>query len=316
MAYMFYLIRKSLFFVFILVAIASCQQGPSKKEKRQTVSIATKKSEAAPIDNSATIDSLEYRKSLLAFLKNPEVLPDSLIKPIDTVGIPGLDLEKYAGKLISKKKKVKVNFRNGIYIIAKTGKTLTFKNVKAERKKPGKQFKFCAYDNLYNTLYMAEIRRDSDFTVFGVCLNTGDIFDVWINDTLKLKETQYCFSFSPNYRWLLKTGLNEGNNSCLLLDVSTGNELTFIANNAMKYTHFAVQPKWLSNSEFSFIEVNLEYEGDVYNKDFVIFLDLINKKKVNGYKLKNLPLKGVQYNYQISRGYTSTELLKKIQVAL
>ena len=313
---MYYLIRKSLFFVFMLVAFASCQQGSSKNEKRQTVSVTTKKSEAAPIDNSATTDSLEYRKSLLAFLKNPGVLPDSLIKPIDTAGIPGLDLEKYDGKSKSKKKKLKVNFKNGIFLIAKTGKALTFKNVKAARKKPGKQFKFCAYDNLYNTLYMAEIRKDSNFTVFGVCLNTGDIFDLWVNDSLSANEIQYAYSFSPNYRWLLKTAVKDGLYSCYLLDVSTGNEMTFIENSTSKYTHFAIQPNWINNTDFSFVDLNLEYEGAVYDKDYKAYLAGLKKKNFETFKIKNLPIKGTKYEYRIKPGYTSTELLNKSQVTL
>lgn len=313
---MFYLLKNRLVFAFIIVAVSSCQQGKSKNEKKQIVSITAKKSEVVPIDNSATTDSLEYRKALLSFLTNPSVLPDSLIKPIDTAGIPGLDLEKYSGKSKSKKKKTKVNFKNGIFLIAKTGKGLTFKNVKAARKKPGKQFRFCAYDNLYNTLYMAEVRKDSNFTVFGVCLNTGDIFDLWVNDTLTNVEKQYTYAFSPNYRWLLKTAVNDGFYSCHLLDVSTGNEMTFIENSATKYSHFVIKPQWNSNSDFSFVEVNLEYDGVVYDKDYSAYLAALKKKNFDTFKLKNLPLKGTKYEYRIKPGYTSTELLKKSQVDL
>ena len=313
---MFYLLKKPLFFAFIVVTFSSCQQDKKKSENKKVVAVTTQKFEVAPIDNSAATDSLEYRKALLSFLTNPSVLPDSLIKPIDTAGIPGLDLEKYSGKSKSKKKKLKVNFKNGIFLIAKTGKGLTFKNVKAARKKPGKQFRFCAYDNLYNTLYMAEVRKDSNYTVFGVCLNTGDIFDLWVNDTLTSAEKQYTYAFSPNYRWLLKTAVNDGFYSCYLLDVSTGNEMTFIENSTSKYTHFAIHPKWNNNSDFSFVEVNLEYDGAVNDKDYNVFLAALKKKNYNSFKLKNLPLKGTKYEYRIKPGYTSTELLRKSQEAL
>lgn len=313
---MFYFFKKSLFFAFIVVAVSSCQQGKKKSENGKVVPVSSQKIEVAPIDNSAATDSLEYRKALLSFLSNPSVLPDSLIKPIDTAGIPGLDLEKYSGKSKGKKKKLKVNFKNGIFLIAKTGKVLTFKNVKAARKKPGKQFRFCAYDNLYNTLYMAEVRKDSNFTVFGVCLNTGDVFDLWVNDTLTSVEKQYTYSFSPNYRWLLKTAVNDGFYSCYLLDVSTGNEMTFIENSSSKYTHFAIQPKWINNTDFSFVELNLEYEGAVYNKDYSAYLAGLKKSNFENFKIKNLPLKGTRYEYKIKPGNTSTELLNKSQVSL
>ena len=299
--------------------MVSCQQGGKAKQNKdvkQSKAVVVTTKGVKPIDNSATTDSIKYRKDLLAFLMHPNVLPDSLIKPIDTAGIPGLDLEKYQGKSKSKKKKLKVNFKNGIFLIAKTGKGLTFKNIKGARKKPGKQFKFCAYDNLYNTLYMAEIRKDSNFTVFGVCLNTGDIFDLWVNDTLTSNEKQYAYLFSPNYRWLLKTAVNDGFYSCLLLDVSTGNEMTFIENSLSKYTHFTTQPNWVNNTDFSFVELNLEYEGVIYDKDYRAYLAALKKKNFESFKVKNVPLKGTKFEYRIKPGYTSTELLKKSQVSL
>ena len=94
--------------------MVSCQQGGKAKQNKdvkQSKAVVVTTKDVKPIDNSATTDSIKYRKDLLAFLMHPNVLPDSLIKPIDTAGIPGLDLEKYQGKSKSKKKKLKVNFQ-------------------------------------------------------------------------------------------------------------------------------------------------------------------------------------------------------------
>ena len=111
-------------FSFTLVVLFACNQDKTTKQSSASgKSAKTKTTEVRPIDNSATTDSVNYRKQLVAFLTNPAVLPDSLIKPIDTAGIPGLDIEKYAGqtspikKVSKKKRKSSINFKNGIFII-------------------------------------------------------------------------------------------------------------------------------------------------------------------------------------------------------
>lgn len=300
----------------ILTFIYSCGNNSNNSSKTSSSKKSSSIIDNKPLDTSSKSDSLEYRNRLITFLNNPDILPDSLIKPIDSAGIPGLDYEKYTSKISGKKKKSKINFKNGISLISKTGKSLTFTNVKGGHKKKGKQFKFCAYDNMYNTLYMSEIHSDSDFVVFGVCLNTGDIFDLWEKDSTDSIQSIYSYAYSPNYRWLLKTAVKNGMYSCLLVDVSTGNEMTFIENSATKFTHFTISPKWINNTDFSFTEVSLEYVGNVNNEDYSVYLNTINKKSVVGYKLKNSPLKGTCYEYRIKPGYTSTELIKKSQVVL
>ena len=137
-----------------------------------------------------------------------------------------------------------------------------------------------------------------------------------LKDTLNEVYSLDAYSFSPNYRWLLKTGVNEGNYSCLLLDVSTGNEMTFIENSSSKFTHFSLEPKWSNNTDFSFVEVNLEYETKPYNSDFKVFLDVKNKKVNSEFKIKSNSLKGSKQEYRIKPGYTSTELLGKTMVDL
>jgi hypothetical protein len=67
-------------------------------------------------------------------------------------------------------------------------------------------YEFKAYDSKNNIVYLSHKKQYGYFRFFGVSLNTGNQFTVYVNDTRSSNEKMYSWKYSPDMDYLLKSG--------------------------------------------------------------------------------------------------------------
>jgi hypothetical protein len=236
-------------------------------------------------DLSKTRAFKEYRLNLESFLKIPDSMQRINQGPILP---PNIDSMYWKSEAIVE------NGEKELRIVSDGGQKVYFRNLtKVDKKDNIIKYEFKAYDSKYRIAYIMESREYGYFRIFGVSLNTGNQFNVYINSNARMYDKMYTWNFSPDFNYLLKTGdLDDGMYGWSIINLEDGIEgkIKF-----KRYQEFITKPKWIDNKTFGYTYFEIPFKNKIYNKDYAYFYSLMNRNPLPEVELNKQNLYPVEY---------------------
>lgn len=176
----------------------------------------------------------------------------------------------------------------------------------------GLKYEFIGYDSLNNVVYCRLVSRDRNyeggqFAIYGSSVETGKTFVVaW--DTVNISDWfSHEYRFSPDMRYLLKSG-DKGYDAVYdddpeghgwsLTDTRTGKETFF---KLKRYHEFVYDLMWVNNWSFTYSYVKIPFHaGFVYEMDYRYYKSLMDRNPMPGIVLNDEYLTTVMYEKDIT----------------
>ncbi len=155
-------------------------------------------------------------------------------------------------------------------------------------------YEFRAYDSKNNIVYFLNRKESGYFRLFGISLNTGNQFTVYINDSGSKYERMYSWKFSPDMDYLLKSGdLDNDIYGWSLVNLSNGQEGQA---KFERYYYFVDNIKWTGIDQFSYVLIEIPFmDGVKYDKDYELYYSLMEGNPLPGIRLKGDNMYPVTY---------------------
>ena len=167
-----------------------------------------------------------------------------------------------------------------------------------------------AYDNRTSVVYIAERIKNNYLRVFGVSLNTGNQFELYSNYFIGSHNKMYEWCFSPDYKYLLKTGDIGEIYGWSIVNLKDGSEGMVKFD---KYEEFITSPKWINNEKFQYTLTSIPFKkGHVYRKDYLFFYSLLQGKPLPGVELNGDYLYPTQYIMDV-KGHLYSERMSQFK---
>lgn len=173
-------------------------------------------------------------------------------------------------------------------------------------------YEFKAYDSKNNIVYLSHKKQYGYFRFFGVSLNTGNQFTVYVNDTRSSNEKMYSWKYSPDMDYLLKSGdLDNDIYGWGLVTLKNGQE-----GQAMfeRYTEFVTNIKWVAFDQFSYVLTKIPFrDGYKYDKDYEFYYSLMEGNALPGIRLNGDYLYPVTYILDV-KGHLISEKMTEVRI--
>lgn len=173
-------------------------------------------------------------------------------------------------------------------------------------------YEFRAYDSKNNIAYILHRKQYGNFRFFGVSLNTGNQFTVYVNDSRSSDEKMYSWKYSPDMDYLLKSGdLDNDIYGWSLVTLKNGQE-----GQAMfeRYTEFVTNIKWASLDQFSYVLTKIPFkEGYKYDKDYEFYNSLVAGEPSASLRLNGDHLYPVTYILDV-KGHLISEKMTEVKI--
>jgi hypothetical protein len=152
------------------------------------------------------------------------------------------------------------------------------------------KFNFAAFDSKMSIIYMTERKSHEYFRLFGISLFSGNQFTVYDKVNKSMYERMFSWKFSPDFKYLLKTGDLEPNHPDNLYGWSMVN-LTDGSEGKVRYKRhkeFISNPEWVDNETFKYTLLEMPFKkGELYDKDYRLYYALLNDEPLpDGFKMK------------------------------
>lgn len=238
-------------------------------------------------DLTQTVEYKTYRTELEKFL----TCLDSIKYKSDPIVPPGNGHLNYIEFDTSYDNVVEISIRTGENSYAKFRNSLNDHDYNRD----SINFKFSAFDTKNNIIYMTERKRNDYLRLFGISLNTGNQFTVYENLNKSLYDRMFTWTFSPDFKYLLKTGDLEPNQidgniyGWSLVNLTDGSEGKV---KYKRYKEFISNPQWIDNETFKYTLLEIPFKpGEIYTKDYRLYYALLyNEPLPDGIKMKYLKI--------------------------
>ena len=151
-------------------------------------------------------------------------------------------------------------------------------------------YRFAAFDSKFNIIYLIERKKNDYLRLFGISVITGNQFTVYENINSSMYDRMFTWSFSPDFKYLLKTGdLEPGHQDNLygwsLVNLTDGTEGKV---KYKRYKEFISNPMWMDNETFRYTLLEMPFKpGEMYNRDYRLYYALLHNEPLpEGFKLK------------------------------
>lgn len=229
-------------------------------------------------DLTVTESYKNYRNELELFLTSP----DSMIYGSKPVVPPNNSHVNYL--------EFDTSYDNSVEIMVRTGSDnyIKFKNYNNDSDTV--KFNFAAFDSKLCIIYMTERKSHEYFRLFGISLNSGNQFTVYDKTNKSMYERMFSWKFSPDFKYLLKTGDLEPNHPDNLYGWSMVN-LTDGSEGKVRYKRhkeFISNPEWIDNETFKYTLLEIPFKkGESYDKDYRLYYALLHDEPIpDGFKMK------------------------------
>ncbi len=235
------------------------------------------------------------------------VVPDSMVSGDGPLLPPreNLNLKVYQDTLVDGTIEIRV--------ITSEGLTIYFRNLMdPEGFKELISYKFRAYDSENGISYFLEKRDDGYYRFFGIKMENGNQFNVYVNDLRSRFEKMYSWKFSPDGNYLLKAGdLDNDIYGWSLVNLKNGQE--GIAR-FERYEEFVTNIKWSGTDKFSYVLTKIPFkEGYKYTKDYKFYYSLVDGNPFPGVELKGDYMYPVTYVLDV-KGHLISERLTEVKI--
>lgn len=173
-------------------------------------------------------------------------------------------------------------------------------------------YEFRAYDSKNNIVYLLNRHQHGYFRFFGVSLNTGNQFTVYVNDSRSSEEKMYSWKYSPDMDYLLKSGdLDNDIYGWSLVNLSNGQEGQA---QFERYREFVSNIKWVAFDQFSYVLTDIPFwEGYKYDKSYEFYYSLMEGNPLPGIRLKGDKLYPKTYILDV-KGHLISEKMTEVQI--
>lgn len=164
-------------------------------------------------------------------------------------------------------------------ILLSNGKTMSFVDLNnPEETNVLIGWNISGYDSQNHVMYLTEEREYGFSRFFGVNLYTGNMFTVYESNAGGENEWMYGWSFSPDMKYLLKTGdLDNGEYGWSLVNLSNGIEFKKLYK---QYFEFVEDPEWIKNDQFKIFYTKIPFkEGYEYTQDYAFYNSIKEGRK-------------------------------------
>lgn len=171
------------------------------------------------------------------------------------------------------------------------------------------RYEFRAYDASSNIAYIREV-SSSGWSVKGILLEEGNQFEL-CRGGLSSQNYVYDWEFSPSRKYLLKVGdLDNESHGWSLVNLETGAEgkMTY-----KKHYEILVEPKWVSEEEFTFSVVEMPFINGYRVEDYSDYRSILREDFLDFYKLKYNFLFIRKYRMHV-KGYMISESFSKVDI--